>query len=88
MEPYVVAALVMTTVLHSVAAVSRMYGQYILATLEAVLFGAFVWCNTQGGGRPELTPAQARVLETLPADVRTAMSWLGLEPDIVRHACC
>ncbi len=39
-------------------------------------------------GTPPLNPAQAGVMQTLPSDVKTAMKWLGLDPDIIRYACC
>ncbi|KAI0710498.1 hypothetical protein C8Q76DRAFT_576339, partial [Earliella scabrosa] len=87
-EPFVLAALIMTTILHSIAAVSRSRCQYILRTLEVVLYGAFVWCNTQSGNGSELTIAQDDLVNSLPEDVRTALSHLGLEPEFLRYACC
>lgn len=78
----------MTMVLHSMAATARLQVQYILAVLETVLYGAFVMCNTASGLPPGLTPEQASVMNSLPKDVRTVASLLGLEPDIVRYACC
>ncbi len=91
LEHFIIAALIMTTILHALAATSRMHCGYILATLQAVLYGAFVWCNTRSTSSTApgtLTPDQAALLSHIPDDVRGAIKDLGLEPDIVRHACC
>ncbi|KAI1783100.1 hypothetical protein LXA43DRAFT_865627, partial [Ganoderma leucocontextum] len=87
-EPFVLAALLMVIVLHSLAAASRVYAQYILAAVQAMLYGAVVWCNAQSGWPSSLTPAQATLLQSVPDDVRTILTSLGLESDIIRYACC
>ncbi|KAI0827477.1 hypothetical protein BC628DRAFT_1318722, partial [Trametes gibbosa] len=84
MEPFVLAALVMSTILHTIHAVTRADSHYLLTTIRAILFGAFVFCN---GGR-RLTSAQDSVLQTVPKDVRTALKHLHIDPEIVRYACC
>lgn len=88
MEHFILAALVMVAVMHSIAAASRMYSAYVLRTVEAVLVGAFLWTNTRSGGPSVLTPSQASLFSQLPRDVTVALSWLGLEPDFLRYACC
>ncbi|RPD53703.1 hypothetical protein L227DRAFT_467796, partial [Lentinus tigrinus ALCF2SS1-6] len=87
-EHFILAALIMTTVLHSLIATSRPHTQYVLITLQAVLSGAFAWCNTQLQHSPRLTAGQSDLLNKLPDDVREAIKSLGLEPDFVRYACC
>ncbi|KAI0364054.1 hypothetical protein BV20DRAFT_907829, partial [Pilatotrama ljubarskyi] len=86
LEPFVLAALIMTTVLHAIHSVSRLDSNFVLATLRVVLFGTFIFCNR--GRRPPITPAQRKVLRSLPKDVRTALQRLHIDPEIVRYACC
>ncbi|PIL26911.1 hypothetical protein GSI_10049 [Ganoderma sinense ZZ0214-1] len=88
LQPFVLAALIMSIVLHSLAAVSRVHVDYVLATLQAVLYGTVLWCNAQSGDSSDLTPSQASWLKTVPGDTRTVLTSLGLEPDIIRYACC
>ncbi|RDX51278.1 hypothetical protein OH76DRAFT_1347075, partial [Lentinus brumalis] len=84
---FIVAALVTVTILHSVAAVSRPYGHFILATLRVVLFGAFAY-QTNPIARYVLTAAQALLLKAIPIDVRAAMRLLRVQADIVQYATC
>ncbi|CDO77460.1 hypothetical protein BN946_scf184881.g3 [Trametes cinnabarina] len=88
LEPFILAALVMTMVLHSLATASHLPVQYVLAVLQAVLHGAFIFSNTSLGHPARLLPAQASVLKSIPSDVRTALAALDLAPDILRYACC
>ncbi|KAJ2974975.1 hypothetical protein NUW54_g11804 [Trametes sanguinea] len=89
LQPFVLAAFIMVTVLHSIAATARLKSQYILATIEAVLYGAFVFSNVAASSGPTLNLLQANVLRNFPQDARTAMAALGVEPDGVTHfACC
>ncbi|KAI0720100.1 hypothetical protein C8T65DRAFT_545168, partial [Cerioporus squamosus] len=87
-EYFILAAMVMTTVLHSLTATSRTQSSYVLTTIQAVLFGAFAWCNTHLSHPQPLTPGQTALLNKIPDDVREAIKALGLEPDFIRHACC
>ncbi|RPD53228.1 hypothetical protein L226DRAFT_440630, partial [Lentinus tigrinus ALCF2SS1-7] len=87
-EHFVLAILIMTTVFHSLVATSRDHSHYILTTFQAVLFGAFMWCNSQLGYPPRLIPAQTDVLHSIPEDIRATIKKLGLEPKISRYACC
>ncbi|KAI1786039.1 hypothetical protein LXA43DRAFT_839945, partial [Ganoderma leucocontextum] len=91
MEPFIVAVFVLASVLHSVAATSRSCSAFVLAAVEAILFGAMVWCNAKAGteaGKNGLTPTQVETLNDIPDDIRGVLSFLGLEPDIVHYACC
>lgn len=81
------AALIMASILHSLAATSRLFSDYILATLQVVIFGVIVWCNTQSG-QLGMTPGQRDLLNKVPDDIRNVLSLLELEPDIVQYACC
>ncbi len=75
----------MTSVLHTIAATSRPYTRYILVTIQVVLLGALLSCNSPRQG---LSAEQAALLNHVPDDVRTVLSNLGLEPDFMRYACC
>ncbi|KAI0655865.1 hypothetical protein C8Q70DRAFT_922769, partial [Cubamyces menziesii] len=86
LEPFILAALIMTTILHTVHAVTRADSNYLLATIRAVLFGVFMFCNK--GRRSSLSSAQEAILQSVPKDVRTALKRLNIDPEIVRHACC
>lgn len=86
LQPFVLAALLMTVVLHSLAAAARLPVEFVLSVLEAVLYGAFVFSNV---ARPNtLTTAQAEVLGTIPRTMDTVMDTLKLKPNIIRYACC
>ncbi|KAL7284233.1 hypothetical protein ACG7TL_001515 [Trametes sanguinea] len=86
LEPWLLAGLVMSAVLHSLAAVSRPDLTYVLATIQAIIYGAFMYCN--GASSTTLDADQAGMLAAIPSDVRTVLGRLGLEPDIVRYASC
>ncbi|KAI0654536.1 hypothetical protein C8Q70DRAFT_880098, partial [Cubamyces menziesii] len=83
-EPFVLAALIMVSMLHAIHSVTRADSNYVLATIRAVLFGAFMFCNQ--GRRSTLTSRQETLLRTVPKDVRTALKRLHIDPEIVRHA--
>ncbi|KAI0324603.1 hypothetical protein GY45DRAFT_1262517, partial [Cubamyces sp. BRFM 1775] len=88
LQPFILAALLMTIILHSLAAAARLPSRFVLATLQAVLYGAFLFSNVSLGHPRELLPAQSEVLSSLPRDLKTALSALDLVPDIIRYACC
>ncbi|TFK80421.1 hypothetical protein K466DRAFT_474517, partial [Polyporus arcularius HHB13444] len=88
-QPFVAAALVMTTLLHAVASVSRPYSNFILAALRVLLHGAFLYCNqTSSPASPALSLRQRDIVKTVPKDVRAALKALGIAPDILRYAAC
>ncbi|KAI0694479.1 hypothetical protein C8T65DRAFT_584988, partial [Cerioporus squamosus] len=82
MEPLILAALTMVTIVHAMAAVSRPVTGYILSALKVVLLGVLTLTKQRH------TPLQSALMEHLPKDVRTAMKLLGVVPDIVTYACC
>lgn len=87
-QPFLLAALLLVVVLHTLSSVSRSESSYILSTLEVVLYGAFAY-DASGRGLPQtLTTAQNAFFQELPRDVRTAMSMLDLEPEYTLYACC
>ncbi|PIL24708.1 hypothetical protein GSI_12594 [Ganoderma sinense ZZ0214-1] len=89
LQPYVLAGLLMATVLHSLAATARMPVQYVLRVLQVVLYGAFLYCNSTSGSKTtSLTPDQKSILETVPIDIKTIINDLELSPDFIRFACC
>ncbi|KAI0650198.1 hypothetical protein C8Q79DRAFT_923554 [Trametes meyenii] len=89
MQPFVVAGLIMVVALRSLASVAYPKAQFALATVEAVIYGAFVFSSTALTSRPTLTFAQAEVLRSIPRDPETIISTLGVEPTgIVHYACC
>ncbi|KAI0691535.1 hypothetical protein C8T65DRAFT_587134, partial [Cerioporus squamosus] len=82
MEPFLVALLMMASVLHAMAGVSRPILGYVLTTFQVVVLGA-VLANPKGA-----TPLQETLKKAVPKDVRSALKLLGLVPDIVTYACC
>ncbi|CDO75810.1 hypothetical protein BN946_scf184951.g8 [Trametes cinnabarina] len=89
LKPFITAALVMTTLLHAVASVSRPYSNFVLATIRVLLHGAFIYCNrSSSSATSTLSALQHEVVQTIPKDVRTALQALGIAPDILRYAAC
>ncbi|THH23034.1 hypothetical protein EUX98_g8143 [Antrodiella citrinella] len=85
---FVLALLVMIAIVHSLGPVSRVHAHYILVTVKACLFGAFMYTN-KAFGRNGLTDAQKILLDEMPVDVRTALQKLpNVEPCVVTYACC
>ncbi|KAI9069063.1 hypothetical protein FKP32DRAFT_1560466, partial [Trametes sanguinea] len=84
MEPFLLAALLMASVLHSLEAVSRTNLRFLLTTLQVMVFGCFAYCNAS----VHLTPVQSDIMNAIPSDIRTVLSRLQLEPDFLRYASC
>ncbi|OJT09666.1 hypothetical protein TRAPUB_13852 [Trametes pubescens] len=55
--------------------------------MQAVVYGLFVYCNRLIGA-PSLTPPQSELLAAIPSDIRTVLTRLGLDPEIIRYASC
>ncbi|KAI0351503.1 hypothetical protein OH77DRAFT_1376523, partial [Trametes cingulata] len=88
-QPFIVAALVLVMALHSLASVARLKAQYALATLEVVVYGAFIFSNTTSLSNPALNIAQGRVLQSIPRDITSVLDTLDVEAKgIVRYASC
>ncbi|KAI9057623.1 hypothetical protein FKP32DRAFT_1583402, partial [Trametes sanguinea] len=90
MPPFLLAALLMVAILHTLSAVAFPAAQYILATLKVVVFGAFTMrsVGSSSGLAPSLTSEQQSILQSMPRDLRTVLDALELIPDIVSYACC
>ncbi|KAI0716870.1 hypothetical protein C8Q76DRAFT_575984, partial [Earliella scabrosa] len=84
--PFILAALFLVTVLHTLAGVSRPYTNLILATLKVVLFGMMTWSNPLA--QTILSASQNALLRAIPLDIRSALSALRLEPNITLYAAC
>ncbi|KAI0644125.1 hypothetical protein C8Q79DRAFT_914175, partial [Trametes meyenii] len=84
MQPFLVAALIMVSVLHSLAHVAYPYTKLVLMTMKVVIFGAL----TMGNSRLALSTEHRNFLKQIPSDVRTVMKFLALEPDITLYATC
>ncbi|PIL28484.1 hypothetical protein GSI_08522 [Ganoderma sinense ZZ0214-1] len=84
---FILAALFMVTILHTLASVARPYTQFILATIQVLLFGALAW-STNPLAKAVLDASQKALLKCIPLDIRTALSLFELEPDIVLYAVC
>ncbi|KAI0644328.1 hypothetical protein C8Q79DRAFT_874096, partial [Trametes meyenii] len=69
-EPFIVAALLMTMVLHSLAATARLPVRYVLAVLQVVLHGAFSFSNHLWRRPAGLHPDQVTILSSIPRDLR------------------
>lgn len=87
-QPFLLAALMIAVVLHALAEAARLDVTILLVTMKAVLFGAFTWCNLLHHQPRSLSADQVKILDAIPSDVRTLISTLQLEPDIVCHAVC
>ncbi|TFK78578.1 hypothetical protein K466DRAFT_466594, partial [Polyporus arcularius HHB13444] len=88
MEHWLLAALLLVTIIHAIAEASRVDVAFVLAGIKAVLYGAFVLSNLSSGSPGSLTALQSDMLKSIPADIRTALKTLKLEPPIIRHAVC
>ncbi|KAI0648741.1 hypothetical protein C8Q79DRAFT_876325, partial [Trametes meyenii] len=83
-EPFLLAGLLMVTVLHTFSGVAFPAAQYVLATLKAVIFGAVTFNRIQAAS----TRMAQELIGNVPADLRTIIDMLQLGPDIVQYACC
>lgn len=88
LQPFVVAALIMTVVLHALGGTARDRVHYVLATIHVLIYGSFAFTRSSGDPPFRTNIDQARVLEHIPYDIRSAISTLGLEPDLLQYACC
>ena len=77
----------MVTILHTVASVARPYTQFILATLQVLLYGLLSW-HVNPLAKAVLDASQHAILQRIPLDIRAALSFFHLEPDIVAYAAC
>ncbi|KAI0735939.1 hypothetical protein C8Q76DRAFT_568477, partial [Earliella scabrosa] len=84
--PFILVALFLVSVLHTLAGVSRPYTNLILATLQVVLFGTMTWQNPLA--QKMLSASQDALLRSIPLDIRTALSTLRLEPKVTIYATC
>ncbi|KAI0688944.1 hypothetical protein C8Q76DRAFT_600011, partial [Earliella scabrosa] len=84
--PFILAALFLVTILHTLAGVSRPYTRLILATFRVALFGAMTWQNPLV--QSVLSASQEALLRRIPVDIRTALSALHLEPPLTIYAAC
>lgn len=85
MPTFILAGLLMVTLLHTLSAVAFVQADFILSTLRVFLFGLF----TVSAGVSKLTSMQTQLLNKIPLDVRTAMKRLGAQVnDIIEYAVC
>lgn len=70
------------------AEAARLDVALLLVGFKAMLYGAFMWCNFEHRLPAPLSLSQASMLSEIPSDIRTVISKLDLEPDIVRHTIC
>ncbi|KAI1785300.1 hypothetical protein LXA43DRAFT_900068, partial [Ganoderma leucocontextum] len=87
MPTFLLAGLLMATVLHSLASVSFPRVDYLLATLRVVLFGGFT-ANSVRSLPTSVTSMQRSLIDSIPLDIRKVMKDLHLEPDITPYASC
>ncbi|KAI0712363.1 hypothetical protein C8Q76DRAFT_578020, partial [Earliella scabrosa] len=85
MEPFITLALITSVIMHTLASVSHPKVGFLLSSMKAILFGAFIWCNAPSRS---VDAAQRLLLRCIPRDIRTALHALHLEPDIRHYACC
>ncbi|RDX45349.1 hypothetical protein OH76DRAFT_1300383, partial [Lentinus brumalis] len=83
-QPFLVAALTMVSIAHTMAAVSRPVAGFMLSALQVVLVGAMFVERS----RHSATPMQRALMTIIPKDVWSAMKLLGLVPDIKKYGCC
>lgn len=84
MQPFLIAALIMVVILHSMAAVARSYLAFTLATIRVVILGAIYTVKGPSG----LSPAQLALLRDVPHDVRKAAKVLKLDTSFISFASC
>ncbi|TFK83030.1 hypothetical protein K466DRAFT_450123, partial [Polyporus arcularius HHB13444] len=89
-QPFVLAGLLVTSALHTLSGVNRDTANLVLVMLRAVLVGVFIFCSKSRSrtAASTLPPAQKVILDSIPRDVRTAISRLKLEPTFLRYATC
>ncbi|KAI0711693.1 hypothetical protein C8Q76DRAFT_571196, partial [Earliella scabrosa] len=87
-QPFILAGLLMVVVLHSIASAARLKSEFILATMEVIVFGSFMFCNSLPSPPSPMCISQADALRSIPRDMKTALSVLEVEPEIVEYACC
>ncbi|KAH9853713.1 hypothetical protein C2E23DRAFT_727959, partial [Lenzites betulinus] len=87
LEPCILLALLITSALHTLSGMNSDAANLILVTIRVVLTGAFIGKRCKGA-RSALTDQQQSMLDSIPRDVRTVLSRLGVEPDIIRYATC
>ncbi|TFK79921.1 hypothetical protein K466DRAFT_472481, partial [Polyporus arcularius HHB13444] len=88
MQPFIVALLLVVAVSHTLVEAAQIDITFLLAGIKAILCGALLWSNVSLGMAPSLTDAQSELLHSLPADIRSVIKNLQLEPDIIRYAVC
>ncbi|KAI0312510.1 hypothetical protein OF83DRAFT_1026023, partial [Amylostereum chailletii] len=77
---YMMCATLLAVVAHIIFGVSVEHSHFILTGLQAILSTAIMSMGPDHGDWPQS--------ETIPRDIRTAMCRFGLEPEIVKMACC
>lgn len=90
LQPFILAALLVTSALHTLSGVNRDTANLVLVMLRTVLVGAFIRCSQPATSitRSQFSIDQQAILDSIPRDVRTAISRLNLEPSIIRYATC
>ncbi|KAI0363915.1 hypothetical protein BV20DRAFT_957318, partial [Pilatotrama ljubarskyi] len=94
MQPCILLALLMVSALHTLSGLNSDAANLVLGIIRVVLTGAFIASNNPHGKRRErpqlgsLTDEQRSILESVPRDIRTVLSRLEVEPDIIRYATC
>ncbi|KAI1782175.1 hypothetical protein LXA43DRAFT_906539, partial [Ganoderma leucocontextum] len=81
---FILAGLLMVTILHTLSDIARPDAAYALSVLKVVIFGVFAVSNTTH----MLSSPQHALLLTVPDDLRTVLTTLGVEPNIIRYASC
>ncbi|KAI0350461.1 hypothetical protein OH77DRAFT_1413006, partial [Trametes cingulata] len=91
-QPFILAALLVTSALHTLSGVSRPAANLILTTFRVVLVGAFLSCSKEDSapskGFSPVSRSQQDLLHSIPQDVRTALSRLNIQPNFIRYASC
>ncbi|KAH9834090.1 uncharacterized protein C8Q71DRAFT_725300 [Rhodofomes roseus] len=87
LPPFLLITLLMVSALHTISGLNREAANLILATLRALLFGAFIACSAPHGRR-QLTSEQQAILDSIPRDIRSVMSQLKVEPSMTKYAAC
>ena len=92
----------MISAIHTLSGADRKAANLVLEALRFFLIGSFISCN-KGASKTstaplstslvarkssQLTPAQQALVDSIPRDIRTVLSQLGVQPEIIRYACC
>ncbi|KAI0055835.1 hypothetical protein BV25DRAFT_1761949, partial [Artomyces pyxidatus] len=86
-EPFLICALLVAVILHVICGVSSVHSHLVLHGFRAAIAGALVF-QRPGWAPDEVQAFRSQITNSMPGDIRTALSKFQLDPEIVFYACC